>query len=174
MMRAQSDPLSFSTPVQKAVWAEAPDQPIENVATVGRIVVDSIADTRFYSSVFGAFAFLALTLAAVGIYGMVSYAVSQRTHEIGVRVALGAQRPDVIRLVIRQSLKMTLLGVTVGMGVAVALSTVMKSLLFSVSATDPVTYIVIALLLVMVALLACWIPARRATKVDPMVALRCE
>jgi putative ABC transport system permease protein len=174
IVRGQPDPLSFSTPVQKAVWAEAPDQPIENVATVGRIVVDSIADTRFYSSVFGAFAFLALTLAAVGIYGTVSYAVSQRTHEIGVRVALGAQRLDVIRLVIRQSLKMTLLGVTVGMGVAVALSRVMKSLLFSVSATDPVTYIVIALLLVMVALLACWIPARRATKVDPMVALRCE
>jgi putative ABC transport system permease protein len=174
IVRAAGDPTNFSTAVQKAVWAEVADQPIENVTTLGRIVSDSIADTRFYSLVFGAFAFLALTLAAVGVYSVASYAVSQRTREIGVRVAFGAQRRDVIQLVIRQGLTMTLVGVTVGIGAAVALSVVMKSLLFSVSVTDPLTYIVIAVLLIVVALVASWIPARRATKVDPVVALRCE
>jgi putative ABC transport system permease protein len=133
IVRAAGDPLSFSTAVQQAVWTEVADQPIENVATLERIVSASIADTRFYSSVFGAFAFLALTLAAMGIYIVVSYAVSQRTHEIGVRVALGAQRRDLVRLVIRQGLTMTLVGVTLGISAAVALSRVMKSLLFSVS-----------------------------------------
>jgi len=174
IVRAAGDPLSYSIAVQKAVWAEVADQPIENVTTLGRIVSDSIADTRFYSSVFSAFALLAMTLAAIGVYSVVSYAVSQRTHEIGVRLALGAQRRDVIRLVIRQGLTMTLIGIAVGIGAAGALSTVMKSLLFSVSATEPVTYIVIAMLLIVVALLACYIPARRAAKVDPVVALRCE
>ncbi|MBO0860604.1 MAG: ABC transporter permease [Chloracidobacterium sp.] len=174
IVRVTGDPPMFSTPVQQAVWAEVADQPIENVTTVGRIVAESFADTSFYTSVFGEFAFLALTLAAMGVYSVVSYSVTQRTHEIGLRVALGAQRGDVIRLVIWKGLTMTLVGITVGIGAAMALSSVMKSLLFSVSATDPLTYIVIALLLISVALLACWIPARRATKVDPLVALNFE
>jgi putative ABC transport system permease protein len=174
IVRTTADPLSSAMHVQKAVWDEIADQPIENVTTMGRIVAASIADTRFYSIIFSAFAALALLLGALGIYSVVSYAVSRRTHEIGVRVALGAQRKDVIRLVIWQGLTMTLIGVAVGVCVAAALARVMKNLLFSVSTTDPLTYFAISLLLISVSVLGSWIPARRATKVDPMVALRCD
>jgi putative ABC transport system permease protein len=150
------------------------DQAIFNVRTMEEIVGQSVAPRRFSMMLLSVFALFALALASIGIYGVMSYAVTQRTREIGLRMTLGAQRGNVLRLVIGDGMKLTLAGVLLGVAAAFALTRTIKSLLFGVSATDPVTFISIALLLLLVALLACWIPARRATKVDPMIALRYE
>ncbi|HKC86795.1 MAG TPA: FtsX-like permease family protein, partial [Blastocatellia bacterium] len=126
----------------------------------------------FSTFLFGLFALLALTLVAVGLYGVMSYAAAQRAHEIGLRMALGAKMRDVLTLVIGRGMKLTLLGISIGLAGAIALTGVLKTLLFNVSATDPITFAGVAGLLLVVALLACYLPARRATKVDPMTALR--
>src|SRR5262249_2521783 len=150
------------------------DQPIFNIETMERLMARSVAPRRFNLLLLGVFALVGLALAGMGLYGVVSYTVTQRTGEIGVGVAMGAQTREVLRLVIGEGMKLALIGALLGLGGALALTRLLKTLLFGVSATDPLTFIVIAALLIIVALLACWVPARRAAGVDPLVSLRGE
>jgi len=165
---------SLAAAIRRQAQAIEPNVPANQVVTMDERLSNSVAARRFQMQLLGAFAGLALVIAAVGIYGVISYAVSQRTHEIGVRMALGAQGREVLRMVIWRGMRLTLVGMTLGAAAALALTNVMKNLLFKVSATDPATFAVSALLLVGVALIASYIPARRATKVDPLIALRSE
>ncbi len=173
-VRASGAPLQLLAAVRDQVWAGDRDLPIFNIDTMERLMAKSVAPRRFNLLLLGVFALVGLTLAGVGLYGVMSYTVTQRTREIGVRMAMGAQRGDVLRLVIGEGMKLALIGALIGLGGALALTRLLKTLLFGVSATDPLTFIVIAALLIIVALLACWIPARRATSVDPLVSLRVE
>jgi ABC-type antimicrobial peptide transport system permease subunit len=141
---------------------------------MNEVISQSLAERRFSMTVLGSFAVAALLLASLGIYGVISYLVGQRTHELGIRLALGAKRADILRLVLGDGMKMTMVGVVVGLLGAFGLTRLMTKMLFGVSATDPMTFVLISVLLMVVALLACFIPARRATKVDPLVALRNE
>src|SRR5262249_38982773 len=150
------------------------DQSVSNVRTMEQILAQSIAARRFSMLLLTVFATAALALASLGIYGVMSYAVAQRAREIGVRIALGAQARDVLRLAIGQGMRLALTGVALGLVASLALTRTIKNLLFGVSATDPVTFAALALLLVLVALLACFIPARQATRVDPLVTLKHE
>ena len=174
VVSADVEPLSLAPSVRSAVWEIDRDQPVSNVRTMDDVLSESIARQRFSMLLLGLFAFVALVLAAVGIYGVMSYTVAQRTREIGIRMALGAQTGDVLRLAVGQGLKLVLVGVAIGLGASLALTRVMTSLLFGVSASDPATLAVISLVLISVAVLASYIPARRATKVDPLIALRYE
>jgi putative ABC transport system permease protein len=148
--------------------------PVSDVHTMEELMSVSLAQQRFNMFLLGLFAALALILAAVGIYGAMSYSATQRTHEIGIRTALGAQRRDVLRLVMNDGAKIALFGITIGIAGALALTRLMAGLLFEVKPTDPVTFAAVAILLAFVTLVACYIPARRAMRVDPMVALRYE
>ncbi|HEV8203970.1 MAG TPA: ABC transporter permease [Pyrinomonadaceae bacterium] len=172
--RTKSDPLQLGPAMRSEVAALDRDQPIYSLMTMDQRISDSIAPRRFNMFILGLFAALALLLAAIGIYGIMAFAVVQRTHEIGVRMALGASTRDVLRLVMRNGFKLALIGIVVGLVVAYAATRVLSSLLFEVSARDPVIFVIDAVLLAIAALLACYIPARRATKVDPLVALRYE
>jgi len=173
-IRTQGDPLSIVGAVRKEVHALDPDQPIAAVRKMSDWVESSTAGPRYRTTLLGLFAALAMILAATGIYGVMSYSVAQRTHEIGVRMALGARQFDVLKLVVRQGMLLTLVGVILGLLGAFGLTRVMASLLFVVTAKDPFTFATVAALLIAVAFVACFIPARRATKVDPLVALRYE
>ncbi|MGH9767852.1 MAG: ABC transporter permease, partial [Blastocatellia bacterium] len=173
-IRATSDPLNLVGAARGAARSLDPDQPVFRVRTMNEVMAGALAPARFTLWLLLIFAGVAAALAMVGIYGVMSNAVTQRTHEIGVRMALGAQRRDVLRLVIRQGLKLALLGVAIGLVVALPLTRMMRELLFGVSATDPLTFGLIAAALTLVALVACYVPVRRATQVDPLVALRCE
>jgi predicted permease len=174
LIRTTTDPLSLTSVVRNEIWAIDKTLPVSDVRTMDERLSASVAQPRFYSLLLTIFAAVALLLATVGIYGVISYAVNQRTHEIGIRMALGACPRDVLSMIITQGMKLALAGIVIGLGGALALTRLMKNLLFGVSATDPMIFTMIALLLMFVALLACWIPARRATKVDPMTALRFE
>jgi putative ABC transport system permease protein len=160
--------------IRDEVWAIDKDQPVTDVKTMDDYVSDSVAPRRVNALLLGIFAALALILALIGIYGVMSYSVTQRVHEIGIRMALGAQTTDVIKLIVGHGMTAVLAGVAIGLGGSLALSRVMSSLLYGVSATDPMTFAFVSVLLVSFALLASYIPARRATKVDPMIALRHE
>jgi putative ABC transport system permease protein len=177
LVRATGDAASLTGAVRSRVRELDKDMPIDNIVTLSQLVSDSVAQERFSTLLLSIFAAVALLLALVGIYGVMSYAVEQRAHEIGIRLALGAQISDVLRLVVGHG--MMLAGAGVGIGVAAALVMAklisgFSGLLYGVKATDPSTFAVISLLLLAVALMACLIPARRATKVDPMAALRAE
>lgn len=172
--RTSSDPGRMLTTITNEIRMLDPELPVYDAATMDQRLHDGLARRRFAMFLLGVFATVALVLAAIGIYGVMSYWVSQRTHEIGIRVALGAQTGNILQLVIRQALTLVAIGIAIGLAGAFALTRLMSSLLFGVSATDLLTFVVISLLLGATALLASYLPARRATKVDPMVALRCE
>jgi len=172
VVRTQQDATSLAAAVCAAVWAVDKDQPVSNVRTMDQVFSAAISQERFQTLLLGMFATLALLLACVGLYGVISYTVVQRTHEIGVRVALGAQPRDVLRLVIRQGMLLTLAGLVVGIAAGTLLTRVLTDMLFGVTPRDPVTFVAVPVLLLVVAFLACWIPARRATRIDPLIALR--
>ena len=174
VVRTAGDPATMIRAVKDQVYAVDKDQAMYKIRTMEQVVADSQSSPRFTLIVLAIFAAVALALAAVGIYGVISYAVAQRTREIGIRIALGAKRGDVLRLVVGQGTAIALSGVVVGLGAAFALTRLMSSLLFGVSATDPVVFAGLSLVLAAVALFASYIPARRAMRVDPMVSLRCE
>jgi predicted permease len=174
VIRTTVEPKSLAIAAQETVRSLDRNLPVSSVVTLEQVIADTLWQPRFNLQLIGIFAALAMSLAAIGLYGVMSYSVAQRTREVGLRMALGARRRDVLKLVVGQGMKLALAGVALGLLAAVALTRLMEKLLFEVSATDISTFAVIALLLTIVALLACWIPARRATKVDPMVALRCE
>lgn len=174
VVRTKSDPANLVGPVRKEVRAIDPDQPVADVRTMNEWMNTAVAGPRYRTALLALFALVALVLAATGIYGVMSYSVSQRTHEIGVRMALGARRSDVLRLVVGQGMSLVLIGVGLGLLGAFALTRVMSTLLFGVTAKDPITFVVVAALLTLVAFVACYVPAHRATRVDPLVALRYE
>ncbi len=173
-LRSNLDPTSLEAAVRREVQAIDPNKAIADVKTMDQLIEESVGERRLSLVLFLLFAVVALLLAAVGIYGVMAYGVTQRTHEIGIRMALGAQPRDVVQLLVGRGMTLAMTGVALGVAAAYALTRLMASLLFEVSTTDPATFVVIALVLASVALLACYIPARRATKVDPMVALRHE
>lgn len=174
IVRTKADPAVIAAAVRKAVWSVDKDQPVSNVRTVSEVFSAAISQERFQALMLGLSAALALVLACVGLYGVISYSVVQRTHEIGVRMALGAQPVDVLRLVLRQGMTLTLAGLIVGIVAGMFVTRVLTDMLFGVTPRDPLTFAGVPVLLLIVAFLACYIPARRATRIDPLVALRYE
>jgi len=174
VVRTATDPSMLAAAIRNAVWALEPNAPISEVAMMEQVIADETWQPRISMFLIVSFAMIALVLAAVGIYGVLSYAVTERTQEIGIRLALGASGGDVLKLLVGQGMKLAAAGVGIGLMASLALARLLKTLLYGVSATDPLTFAMVALLLAFVALVACWIPARRASKVDPMVALRYE
>jgi predicted permease len=172
--RTSADPMAMAPALRRAIWSVDKDAPITDLLTMDQLVAESVSDSRYQAILLGSFGALGLILAMVGIYGVISYAVSQRTREFGVRMALGAQQGSILRMVIREGMLLVVAGIAIGVGGALALGGVLRSLLFEVKPTDPPTFVAVALALALVALAACWIPARRAMRVDPMVALRYE
>jgi len=173
-VRTSSEPLQMVAAMRQQVGTLDQDLPVSKVRTMEQLLAESVSGRQFNMLLMGVFAAAALLLAAIGLYGLMAFSVSQRTHEIGIRMALGAQAGNVLRLVIGQGIKLALTGVIIGLMASLALTRLMKSLLFGVSATDPLTFAGIAGVMALVALLACYLPARRATKVNPLTALRHE
>ena len=173
-VQTTAPPETLTAAIREQVRALDLDQPITSVRTMDQLLNRTLSEAKFSLLLFGLFGALALLLAAIGIYGVMATSVTQRTHEIGLRMALGAQKGDVLRLVVRQGMTAVVAGIVTGLAFAVVLTRLMSTLLFGVTPTDPTTLALITILLGVVALLACYIPARRATKVDPLVALRYE
>jgi putative ABC transport system permease protein len=174
VVRSSLSATSVAAGIRQATHAIDKDLPVTKIALFPDVIGESISQERFRTFLLGSFSAVAPALAAVGIFGVISYSVAQRTHEIGIRMALGAQPRDVLRLILGQGVRLALFGLGVGIIAALLLTRLMASMLYSVSATDPVTFGAVAILLLGVALLACYIPAGRAMRVDPMVALRYE
>jgi putative ABC transport system permease protein len=174
VIRASVDPMSVVASARREIHAVDPDQPVSNIRTMEGVLDQEIGQRRLGMTLVAVFAGLAILLASLGIYGVLSYFVVQHTREIGVRLALGAQRRNVLGLVMKKGMTLALIGVATGLVAAFALTRLISSLLYEVRAADPITFTTVALMLTVVALLACYVPARRAMKVDPMVALRCE
>jgi putative ABC transport system permease protein len=172
--RTQGDPMALAKDIQRAIWQVAPDTGVFNIMPVSRLSANTVWQSRVWGLLFGIFSGIALVLAAVGIYGVMAYFVSQRTREIGIRIALGAQWRDVLKLILKNGMLLVTIGLLIGLAGALALTRLMTTLLFEVSPTDPVTFGAVALSVILAALLACYVPARRATKVDPLIALRHE
>jgi putative ABC transport system permease protein len=173
-VRPGFDPLTLTKPIIREIKALAPNISAPKVWSVEKELFDSTKSHRTYMKFISFFAGAGMILAALGIYGVMSYSVARRTHEIGVRMALGAERSDVLKLVIKKGLLLIVIGLVIGAGGALAVTRVLRSLLFGVTPTDPMTFVAVSLLLMVVGLVACYIPALRATKIDPMVALRYE
>jgi putative ABC transport system permease protein len=171
VIRTTSDPAAFAKTLRREVQAIDKDQPVYNVRTMDDVVANSLGTRRVSMQLFAVFAIAALVLAAIGVYGVMAYTVTQRTQEIGIRMALGAQRGDVLVLVVRQGMTLALIGVVVGLTGALALTRVIENLLYGVTATDPATFVAIPLLLAAVSFFACYLPARRAARLDPIKAL---
>jgi len=173
-VRTEGDAIKLANAVRAAVWAVDPEQPVWKIRTQESLIDRSVGLPRFLAELMGAYALVALLLAAVGIYGVVSYNVAQRTQEIGVRLALGARPGDLQRMVLRRGLLLTGIGLAIGLGGALALGRVVETLLFKTDASDPLTLVSVAVLVLVVAVSACYIPARRATRLHPLIALRYE
>ena len=174
VVRAQADPLALAAAVREAIRSIDPEQTVSNVRTMEAVMSEAVARRRFSTLLLGAFAGVAVLLAALGTYGVIAHSVARRTQEIGIRMALGARPIDVLRMVLGQGTRLAILGAVLGVVCALALTRLMGSLLFGVSPTDPMTFFLTALVLPAIAVLASFVPARRATRVDPMIALRCE
>jgi len=173
-VRTQRDPAEVTRAIRVELDAIDKDQPLENVRTMTQLVGSSVAQRRLSVQLLGGFAGVAMLLAAIGLYGVLAYSVTQRTQEIGIRMALGAQHVDVLKLVLGQGMTLTAIGILAGLAGALAVTRLMSSLLYDVKPFDPATFTGVSLLLTVVAFFACWLPARRATCVDPMEALRYE
>jgi putative ABC transport system permease protein len=174
VVRAESDPARLVAPIKERIWSVDKTLPISGIATMDQLISDSLAQRRLYMILLTVFAGAALLLAAVGIYGVMSYSVSQRTNEMGIRIALGAQAKDVLLLIMKRGLSVALAGMAIGIAAAFALTRLMSSLLYGVAATDPFAFCAVATLMMLVALFGCYLPARRATRVDPITALRID
>jgi putative ABC transport system permease protein len=173
-VRTPGDPMSLIPALKQSVHQVDADLPLSRLNSMSHLVELSTGPRRFSMLLLGVFSLLAVGLASLGLYGVMSYTVTQRAKELGVRLALGARTPDVLRLVLRQGMQLALIGIGVGLVAAIALTRLLKTMLFNVTATDPLTFIAISVLLVVVTLMATWFPARRATRVDPIIALRAE
>jgi putative ABC transport system permease protein len=173
-VRAHGDPAPLAESVKAALHDVNANVPIERASTLDDVVSRSIVEPRIYTFLLGTFAALAVMLAAIGLYGLISYTVSQRTHELGVRVALGAARSEIIRLVLGQGLRLAAVGAAAGLAGAFATTRLVASLVKNVEPNDPVTFALVTIVLLAAALIAAYLPARRAARVDPMVALRAE
>jgi putative ABC transport system permease protein len=174
VVRTSIEPMSLAIPVRNAIWSVDKDQTVADIDTMDHIVAKAVARQRFSMLLLGLFAALALLLASIGIYGVMSYSVAQRTREIGIRIALGARRVDVLQMTVKQALKLVGAGMIIGLAAAFLLTRALASLLFGISATDPITFIGISVVLLAVAILASYVPALRATRVDPITALRAQ
>jgi putative ABC transport system permease protein len=173
-VRSEENPDALANAVSRQIWASYPDQPVTHVTTLQKTISETIGDQRLHTVLLGVFAAIGLSLALLGVYGVISYSVSRRTQEIGIRVALGAGPGDVLRMVMRQGVALIACGAGIGLAAAVTMTRLIAGELYGVKPNDPATLLIALLLILFVGSTACWIPARRAMRVDPMVALRYE